>query len=135
MILVLIYFMTEARNVLKDISVSIMSVCLYSFTRVKYKQTEHFIDIRSIQEDPITLSIYVIAARGEPNLKLKLFNPARAWFTNSGLIKLSDFLQRQQQISFQIAKARNYTKKEFSVSLHPPNIHKSWKVGKLASLH
>ena len=76
MILVLIYFMTEARNVLKDISVSIMSVCLYSFTRVKYKQTEHFIDIRSIQEDPITLSIYVIAARGEPNLKLKLFNPA-----------------------------------------------------------
>ena len=68
--------MTEARNVLKDISVSIMSVCLYSFTRVKYKQTEHFIDIRSIQEDPITLSIYVIAARGEPNLKLELFNPA-----------------------------------------------------------
>ena len=42
--------------------------CLYSFTTVKYKQTKHFIDIRSIQEDPITLSIYVIAARDELNL-------------------------------------------------------------------
>ena len=112
---VLIYFLQ--RRLERYLLVSGLC-CLYSFTRGKHKQTKHFIDIRSIQGDPITLSIYVIAVRDELNLKLELFNPA--CFYQPGFIKLADFLQ--QQISFQIARARNYTKKEFSAPCYSPTL-------------
>ena len=42
--------------------------CLYSFTKLVYKQTNILLILDQIKEDPITLSIYVIAARDELNL-------------------------------------------------------------------